>query len=99
MAFARTLDFPRRGAIGPADRRDRAYFDRRRGRAVIVGAAAVALSAHLGAGVPVAAAVAALADAAVAASGARGRGDFARVRRRAESAADAGRAPAVLLHH
>src|SRR5215510_9940816 len=99
MAVARTLDFPCRGAIGPLDRRDRAYLHRRCGRAAVVGAAAVAVSAHLGAGVPVAAAVAALADAAVAAAGDCGRGYPAGVRRRAESAADARRASAVLLHY
>ena len=61
---ARALDFPGRGAVGPADRGHRAYLDRRRGRAAAVGAAAVALSADLGAGVPVAAAAAAQMDAA-----------------------------------
>ena len=42
---ARALDFSGRGAVGPADRGDRAYLDRRRRRAAAVGAAAVALSA------------------------------------------------------
>jgi hypothetical protein len=49
----------RRGAVGPADRGDRAYFHRRGRRAAVVGAAAVALSPDLGAGVPVASAAAA----------------------------------------
>ena len=57
---ARALDFPRRRAVGPADRRHRAYLDRRRRRAAAVGAAAVAVSADMGAGVPVASAAAAL---------------------------------------
>ena len=56
---ARALDFPRRGAVRPADRGDRAYFHRRRRGAVAVGAAAVAVSVDLGAGVPVASAAAA----------------------------------------
>ena len=70
---ARALDFPRRGAVGPADRGDRAYLHRRRRGAAAVGAAAVALSADLGAGVPVAPAAAAQMDAAAAAAGDRGR--------------------------
>ena len=96
---ARALDLPRRGAVGPADRGHRAYLHRRRGRAAAVGAAAVALSADLGAGVPVAAAAAAQMDAAAAAAGDRGRHRPARGRRRAEFAADARRAPTVLLRH
>ena len=64
-----------------------------------VGAAAVALSPDLGAGVPVAAAAAAPMDAAGAAAGDCRRHRAAGDRRRAESAADAGRPPAVLLHH
>ena len=60
---ARALDLPRRGAVGAADRGHRAYFHRRRRRAAIMGAAAVALSADLGAGVPVAPAAAAQMDA------------------------------------
>ena len=63
--LARALDLSRRGAVGSADRGDRAYLHRRRRRAAAaVGAAAVALSADLGAGVPVAAAAAAQMDAA-----------------------------------
>ena len=69
MDAARALDFPRRGAVRPADRGHRAYLDRRRGGAAAVGAAAVAVSADLGAGVPVAAAAAAQMDAAGAAAG------------------------------
>ena len=56
---ARALDLPRRGAVGPVDRGHRAYFHRRRRGAAAVGAAAVAVSPDLGAGVPVAAAAAA----------------------------------------
>ena len=56
---AGALDFPRRGAVGPADRGDRAYFHRRRRGPAAVGAAAVAVSPDLGAGVPVASAAAA----------------------------------------
>ena len=56
---AGALDFPRRGAVGPPHCGDRAYFDRRCGRAPALGVAAVALSADLGAGVPVAAAASA----------------------------------------
>ena len=56
---ARALDLSRRGAVGPLDRGDRAYFHRRRRGAAAVGAAAVAVSVDLGAGVPVAPAVAA----------------------------------------
>src|SRR4051812_42356666 len=99
MAAARTLDFPRGGAVGTSDRGHRAHLHRRRGCAAVVGAAAVALSAHLGAGVPVAAVAAALADVAVAAAGDCGRGGAAGDRRRAEFAADARRPSIVLLHH
>ena len=99
MDGARALDFPGRGAVGSADRGDRAYLHRRRRRAVAVGAAAVAVSVDLGAGVPVAAAVAAQMDAAGAAAGDRRRGHPAGGRRRAESAADARRASALLLRH
>ena len=60
---ARALDLPRRGAVGPFDRGDRAYFHRRRRGAAVVGAAAVAVSSDLGAGVPVAPAAAAQMDA------------------------------------
>ena len=70
---ARALDFSRRGAVGPADRGDRAYLHRRRRGAAAVGAAAVAVSPDLGAGVPVAPAAAAQMDAAGAAAGDRGR--------------------------
>ena len=96
---ARALDFPRRGAVGPADRGDRAYLHRRRRGAAAVGAAAVAVSADLGAGVPVASAAAAQMDAAAAAAGDRRRDRAAGGRRRAEPAADARRPSAVLLRH
>src|ERR1700730_763792 len=99
LDLARALDFARRGAVGPADRGDRAYFHRRGGRAAIVGAAAVALSPDLGAGVPVAPAAAASMDADAAAAGDHGRDRAARGRWRAESAADARRAPALFLYH
>ena len=99
MDFARPLDIPCRRAVGAADRGDRAYFHRRRRRAAAVGAAAVALSLDLGAGVPVAAAAAAQMDAAGAAAGDRRRRRAAGVRRRAEFAADARRASALLLRH
>ena len=97
MDAARPLDLPRRRAVGAADRGDRAYFHRRCRSALAVGAAAVALSVDLGAGVPVAAAAAAQMDAAGAASGDRRRRGAAGGRRRAESAADARRASALLL--
>ena len=97
LASSRALDLSGRGAVGPFDRGHRAYLDRRRGGAAAVGAAAVAVSAHLGAGVPVAAAAAAQMDAAGAAARDRRRRHPARVRRRAESAADAGRTSIVLL--
>ena len=99
MDDARALDFPRRGAVGPADRGHRAYLHRRGGRTAAVGAAAVAVSVDLGAGVPVAAAAAAQMDAAGAAAGDRRRRRAARVRRRAEFAADARRASIVFLRH
>ena len=99
MDLARALDISRRGAVGPADRGHRAYFHRRRRGAAAVGAAAVALSPDLGAGVPVAAAAAAQMDAAGAAAGDRRRRRAARGRRRAESAADARRPSALLLRH
>src|SRR5262249_44197796 len=97
MAAARALDFSRRGAVRPAGGGDRAYLDRRRRRAVALGAAAVALSAHLGLGVPVAAADPALAGVDGPAAGDRRRGGVARGRRRAESAADARRTSALFL--
>ena len=56
---AHAMDLARRGALGPPDRGDRAYFDRRRRGAAVVGAAAVALFVDLGAGVPIAAIAAA----------------------------------------
>src|SRR5258705_11287387 len=99
MDPARALDIPRRRAVGAADRGDRAYFHRRRRRALAVGAAAVALSVDLGAGVPVAAAAAAQVDAAGATAGDCRRGDPAGGGGRAEFAADAGRASALLLYH
>ena len=99
LAAARALDLSRRGAVGPADRGDRAHLDRRRGRAAALGAAAVALSAHLGAGVPVAPAVAAQMDADDPAARDRGRDRAARGRRRAEPAADARRPSTLLLRH
>ena len=97
MDFARPLDIPCRRTVGAADRGDRAYFHRRRRSALAVGAAAVALSVDLGAGVPVASAAAAQMDAAGAAAGDRRRRGAAGGRRRAESAADARRASALLL--
>ena len=95
----RALDFSRRGAIGPADRGDRAYFHRRRRRTPAVGAAAVAVSPDLGAGVPVAPAAAAQMDADGAAAGDRRRDRAARGRRRTEPAADARRPSALFLRH
>src|SRR5439155_22498725 len=65
--------------------------------ALAVGAAAVALSPDLGAGVPVAPAAAAQMDATGAAAGDRRRRGAAGGRRRAEPAADARRASALLL--
>src|SRR6185369_14589656 len=70
-AAPRALDLSRRGPLRAADRGDRAYLDRCRRRAALVGAAAVALSAHLGAGVPVAPAAAAQMDPDAAARGDR----------------------------
>ena len=96
---ARALDLSRRGAVGPVDRGDRAYFHRRRRGALAVGAAAVALSLDLGAGVPVASAVAAQMDAGAAAGGDRGRHRAIGGRRRTEPAADARRPSALLLRH
>ena len=97
MDSARPLDIPCRRTVGAADRGHRAYFHRRRRSALAVGAAAVALSVDLGAGVPVAAIAAAQMDAAGAAFGDRRRRGAAGGRRRAESAADARRASALLL--
>src|ERR1051326_7637008 len=99
MAAARALDLPGGGAVGTAGRGDRAYLDRRRGRAVALGAAALALFADLGAGVPVAPADPPFLGAAVAAVGDRRRGAAARGRRRTEFIADAPRASALLLRH
>src|SRR5260370_24719426 len=99
MELARSLDLARRGALGPLDRGDRAYFHRYRSGAAIVGAAAVALSLDLGAGVPVAPAAAAQMDVEAAATGYRGYGRAARGRRRTEPAADARRPPALFLCH
>src|SRR5258708_17716705 len=99
MELARALDLSRRGALGPLDRGDRAYFHRYRRGAAIVGAAAVALSLDLGAGVPVAPAAAAQMDVEAAATGYRGYGRAARGRRRTEPAADARRPPALFLCH
>src|SRR5439155_283888 len=67
--------------------------------AVIVGAAAIALSPDLGAGVPVAPVAVAQMDVDAAAAGDRGRGRAARGRRRTEPAADARRPPAFFLRH
>src|SRR5439155_20248876 len=53
---ARAVGLSRRGALRPLDRGDRAYLHRYRRRAAHVGAAAVAVSADPGAGVPGAAA-------------------------------------------
>src|SRR6202035_2333021 len=99
LDLAPALDLPGRGAVGPPDRGDRAYFHRRRRRAAAVGAAAVALSLDLGAGVPVAPAAAAQMDADGAAAGDHGCDRAARGRRRAEPAADARRPSALLLRH
>src|ERR1700754_3800324 len=98
MDFARPLDLPGCGTVRAADRGDRAYFHRRCRRAPALGAAAVALSADLGAGVPVAPAAAAQMDAAGAAAGHCRRRGAAGGRRRAEFAADARWASALLLH-
>ena len=97
--LARALDLPRRRAVGALDRGHRAYFHRRRRCAAAVGAAAVAVSADLGAGVPVAAAAAAQMDAAGAAAGDRRRRRAAGGRRRTEFAADARRTSALFLRH
>ena len=99
LGLARALDIPRRGAVGPADRGDRAHLHRRRRRTSAVGAAAVAVFADLGAGVPVAPAAAAQMDAAAAAAGDSGRGRAAGGRRRTQPADHARRPPAVLLCH
>src|SRR6185437_4672386 len=99
MGLARALDPSRRGAVGPVDRGNRAYFNRRRRGTAVVGAAAVALPPDLGTGVPVAPAAAAQMDAEAAAAGDRGRDRAVRGRRRAESAAHARRPPALLLFH
>ena len=99
MDSARPLDIPCRRTVGAADRGDRAYFHRRRRGALAVGAAAVALSPDLGAGVPVAPAVAAQVHADAAAVGDHGGDPAVGDRRRAEPVADARRPPALLLHH
>src|SRR5262249_26367708 len=91
------LGLPRRGTVGPVDRGDRAYLDRRSGGATALGAAAVALSPHLGAGVPVEAAVAAQMDADAAAARDRGCRGAACGRWRAEPVVDARRASGLLL--
>src|SRR6185312_12752952 len=93
------LDLSGGGSFRTADRGDGAHLDRRRCSAAALGAAAVALSPDLGAGVPVAAALAAQMDADGTALGDRGRRHPARVRWRAEPAADARRASALLLCH
>src|SRR5229473_3962846 len=97
MELARELDLSRRGALGPLDRGDRAYFHRYRRGAAIVGAAAVALSLDLGAGVPVAPAAAAQMDVDGTAAGDHGRDRAARGRRRTESAVDARWTPGLFL--
>src|SRR2546426_744458 len=99
MDFARPLDLPCRRPVGAADRGDRAYFHRCRGGAAAVGAAAVALSPDLGAGVPVTPAVAAQVHADAATVGDHGGDPAVGDRRRAEPVADARRPPALLLHH
>ncbi len=99
VAVAPALDLPRRRAVGPAGRRHRAHLDRRRRRAAALGAAAVALSSDLGAGVPGPAADPAQICAAAAAAGDRRRDLPAGLRRRAQPAADARRASALLLRH
>jgi hypothetical protein len=91
--------FPRGCPIRPADRGHRAYLDGRRRGAAALGAAAVAVSADLGAGVPVAAAAAALMGPDVAASRDCRRGCPARSWRRTESAADPRWSSVVLLHY
>ena len=93
------MGLSRRGALGPLDRGDRAYLHRYRRGAVIVGAAAIALSPDLGAGVPVAPVAVAQMDVDAAAAGDRGRGRAARGRRRTEPVIDARRAPAFFLRH
>src|SRR5882724_13282253 len=99
MDPARALDLSRRSTVGPADRGDRGYFHKRGRGAAAVGAAAIALSADLGAGVPVSPAAAAQMDADAAAAGDRRGGRAARGWRRTEPAADAWRPPALLLCH
>src|SRR5207248_10981313 len=91
------MDLARRGTLGPPDRGDRAYFDRRRRSAAVVGAAAVALFVDLGAGVPVAAIAAAQMDIAGPAAGDRRRGRAAGGRRRTEPASDTRRTSALVL--
>src|SRR6185437_14856468 len=92
MAAAAALDFPGCGAVGPADRGDGAYFDRCRGRT-----AAVAVSADMGAGVPVTSIAAPSLDAGIAATRDCRRHYPAGGGRRAEPAADARRSSALLL--
>src|SRR5260370_30228683 len=99
MDIARALDLSRRGAVRPPDRGDRAYFHRRCRGPPAVGAAAVALSADLGAGVPVAPAAAAQMDADAATAGDRGCDRSARGRHRTEPAADPRLPPAFFLRH
>ncbi len=99
MDVARSVGLSRRGALGPLDRGDRAYLHRYRRGAAIVGAAAIALSPDLGAGVPVAPAAAAPIGVEAAAAGDNRRGRAARGRRRTESAIDARRPPALFLRH
>src|SRR3977135_4535396 len=99
MDLARALDRSCGGAVGPADRGDRAYLHRCRRSTAVVGAAAVALSLDLGAAVPVAPASAGQMDADGPAAGDR-RGDrAARVRRRTEPAADARRPSTLFFCH
>ena len=97
MGAAVALDFPGRGAVRSADRSHRAYFDRRRGRTAAVGAAAVAVPADVGAGVPVTSIAAAWLDAGIAATRDCRRHHPAGGGRRAEPAADARWASALFL--
>ena len=89
MDAARAMDLSRRGAVGSPDRGDRAYLHRHRRGAALVGAAAVALSVDLGAGIPVAPLAAAQMDVAGSAAGDRRHHRAACHRRRTEPAADA----------
>ena len=99
LAADRPLGFPLHRAVGPARRRHRAYFNRADIGAPSVGDAAVALSSHLGSGLP--AQAGAFARACLKPAALRGRRDrrIALPRPPRANGAKPDRAPACILHH